>query len=177
MGVSERPWHSSSEPTEPAGETAAFELSEAVPKGYIYQSSYKRQAQRLSCRHWQAGAGTLWAAHKGHETRPGHHRTAQQQEDLCKGDCIWWNHLRLNSKATEGKSSVAFLSGSIWIVRCCLNSVFFRLKPWLLLTMTACCPKPRTLPNIGNLMGCSRQNIKNHLSLLKRKGLSVLRII
>ncbi len=26
-------------------------LSEAVPKGYIHQSSYKRQAQRLSCRH------------------------------------------------------------------------------------------------------------------------------
>ena len=31
--------------------TAALGLSEAVPKGYIYQSSHKRQAQRLSCRH------------------------------------------------------------------------------------------------------------------------------
>ena len=39
--------------------TAAFGLSEAVPKGYIYQSSYNRQAQHLSCRHRQAGAGTL----------------------------------------------------------------------------------------------------------------------
>ena len=30
-------------------EKAASELSEAVPQGYIHQSSYKRQNQRLSC--------------------------------------------------------------------------------------------------------------------------------
>ena len=30
-----------------------------IPKGYIHQSSHKRQAQRLPCRHRQAGAGTL----------------------------------------------------------------------------------------------------------------------
>ena len=34
-------------------------LSEAVPQGYIHQSSYKRQVERLPCRHRQAGAGTL----------------------------------------------------------------------------------------------------------------------
>ena len=39
--------------------TAAYGLSDAVPKGYIHQSSHKRQAQCLSCRHRQAGAGTL----------------------------------------------------------------------------------------------------------------------
>ena len=33
---------SSSEPTETAGETAASGLSEAVPKGYIHQSSHKQ---------------------------------------------------------------------------------------------------------------------------------------
>ena len=31
--------------------TAASGLSEAVPQGYIHQSSHKRQAQRLPCRH------------------------------------------------------------------------------------------------------------------------------
>jgi len=39
--------------------TAASGLSEAVPKGYIHQSSHKRQAEYLPCRHQQAGAGTL----------------------------------------------------------------------------------------------------------------------
>ena len=40
-------------------ETAASGLSEAVPQGYIHQSSHKRQAEHLPCRHRQAGAGTL----------------------------------------------------------------------------------------------------------------------
>ena len=39
--------------------TAASGLSEAIPQGYIHQSSHKRQAQRLSFRHRQAGTGTL----------------------------------------------------------------------------------------------------------------------
>ena len=54
MGVSECQWHSSCEPTEPTGEKAASGLSKAVPQSYIHQSSYKRQAQRLSCRCRQA---------------------------------------------------------------------------------------------------------------------------
>ena len=33
-------------------------IPEEQPKIYIHKSSYKRQAQRLSCRHRQAGAGT-----------------------------------------------------------------------------------------------------------------------
>ena len=48
-GVSECQWHSSREPTEPAGEKAALGLSEAVQKGYIHQSSHKREAEYLPC--------------------------------------------------------------------------------------------------------------------------------
>lgn len=44
------------------------------------------------------------------------------------------------------------------------------MKQWLLLAMTACCPEPRTLTNIGKLMGCSRQNIKKLASALEEKG-------
>lgn len=44
------------------------------------------------------------------------------------------------------------------------------MKQWLLLAMTACCPEPRTLTNVGKLMGCSRQNIKKIALLLEKKG-------
>ena len=44
------------------------------------------------------------------------------------------------------------------------------MKQWLLLAMTACCPEPRTLTNVGNLMGCSRQNIKKLALALEKKG-------
>lgn len=44
------------------------------------------------------------------------------------------------------------------------------MKQWLLLAMTASCPEPRTLTNVGNLMGCSRQNIKKLALAVERKG-------
>ena len=44
------------------------------------------------------------------------------------------------------------------------------MKQWLLLAMTGCCPEPKTLTNIGNLMGCSRQNIKKLAAALEKKG-------
>ena len=44
------------------------------------------------------------------------------------------------------------------------------MKQWLLLAMTACCPEPRTLTNVGSLMGCSRQNIKKLALALEKKG-------
>ena len=44
------------------------------------------------------------------------------------------------------------------------------MKQWLLLAMAACCPEPRTLTNIGNLMGCLRQNIKKLALALEKKG-------
>lgn len=44
------------------------------------------------------------------------------------------------------------------------------MKQWLLLAMMDCCPEPRTLTNVGNLMGCSRQNIKKLALSLEKKG-------
>lgn len=44
------------------------------------------------------------------------------------------------------------------------------MKQWLLLAMTECCPEPRTLTSIGNLMGCSRQNIKKLALALEKRG-------
>lgn len=44
------------------------------------------------------------------------------------------------------------------------------MKQWLLLAMTEFCPEPRTLTNVGNLMGCSRQNIKKLALALEKKG-------
>lgn len=44
------------------------------------------------------------------------------------------------------------------------------MKQWLLLAMVDCCPEPRTLTNVGNLMGCSRQNIKKLALVLEKKG-------
>lgn len=44
------------------------------------------------------------------------------------------------------------------------------MKQWLLLAMTDCCPEPRTLTNVGSLMGCSRQNIKKLALALEKKG-------
>ena len=44
------------------------------------------------------------------------------------------------------------------------------MKQWLLLAMMDCCPEPRTLTQIGNLMGCSRQNIKKLALGLEKKG-------
>ena len=44
------------------------------------------------------------------------------------------------------------------------------MKQWLLLTMTASCPEPRTLTNVGALMGCSRQNVKKLAMALEKQG-------
>lgn len=44
------------------------------------------------------------------------------------------------------------------------------MKQWLLIAMTINCPEPRTLTNVGKLMGCSRQNIKKLAMALENKG-------
>lgn len=44
------------------------------------------------------------------------------------------------------------------------------MKQWLLLAMLEQCPEPRTLTNVGRLMGCSRQNVKQLARSLERKG-------
>ncbi len=43
------------------------------------------------------------------------------------------------------------------------------MKQWLLLAMLECCPKPKTLTNVGRLMGCSRQNVKKLANILEKK--------
>lgn len=44
------------------------------------------------------------------------------------------------------------------------------MKQWLLLAMAGSCPEPRTLTNIGTLMGCSRQNVKQLATALEKQG-------
>ena len=44
------------------------------------------------------------------------------------------------------------------------------MKQWLLLAMIQSCPEPRTLTNLGELMGCSRQNIKKIAVSLEKIG-------
>lgn len=44
------------------------------------------------------------------------------------------------------------------------------MKQWLLLAIADCCEEPRTLTNMGNLMGCSRQNVKKLALALEKKG-------
>lgn len=44
------------------------------------------------------------------------------------------------------------------------------MRQWHLLAMTSICDKPKTLTNIGMLMGCSRQNVKNLATALETKG-------
>lgn len=44
------------------------------------------------------------------------------------------------------------------------------MKQWLLLAMLEQCPEPRTLTNVGRLMGCSRQNVKQLALQLERRG-------
>ena len=44
------------------------------------------------------------------------------------------------------------------------------MKQWLLLVMAVSCPEPRTLTAVGELMGCSRQNVKKLAAALQSKG-------
>lgn len=44
------------------------------------------------------------------------------------------------------------------------------MKQWLLLAMAGCCPEPRTLTNVGALVGCSRQNVKKLALALEKQG-------
>lgn len=43
-------------------------------------------------------------------------------------------------------------------------------KQWILLGITANCPEPKTLTRIGQLMGCSRQNVKQLADSLEKRG-------
>ena len=47
------------------------------------------------------------------------------------------------------------------------------MKQWLLLAMAECCPEPRTLTNIGELMGCCLRNTAVTHSIKNRQFLQV----
>lgn len=49
------------------------------------------------------------------------------------------------------------------------------MKQWLLLAVTGISEQPPTLTSAGELMGCSRQNVKKLAVALERKGLLELR--
>lgn len=44
------------------------------------------------------------------------------------------------------------------------------MKQWLLLAMAGYCPEPATLTKLGQLMGCSRQNVKKLAAALEQEG-------
>lgn len=48
-------------------------------------------------------------------------------------------------------------------------------KQMILLEMTANCPDPKSLTRIGQLMGCSRQNVKQLADTLEKKGYLTLK--
>ncbi|MGB4660029.1 MAG: MarR family transcriptional regulator [Mobilitalea sp.] len=47
-------------------------------------------------------------------------------------------------------------------------------KQWLLLVIASSFPEPPTLTAVGELMGCSRQNVKKIAVILEKKGYLVL---
>lgn len=47
-------------------------------------------------------------------------------------------------------------------------------KQWLLLVIASSFPEPPTLTEVGELMGCSRQNVKKIAVILEKKGYIVL---
>lgn len=47
-------------------------------------------------------------------------------------------------------------------------------KQWLLLAIASSFPEPPTLTAVGELMGCSRQNVKKIAVILEKKGYIVL---
>ena len=52
---------------------ASLTLSQRIPQRYIYQSTDKRQAEYIPCRHRQAGGGTVLSAGRADETGTGYH--------------------------------------------------------------------------------------------------------
>ena len=56
---------------------AALAVSERIPQSRLHNPAHKRQAERLPCRHRQAGAGAHGKAHRADETGAGYHRAAK----------------------------------------------------------------------------------------------------
>ena len=56
---------------------AALAVSERVPQSHLHNPVHKRQAERLPCRHRQAGAGIVFSAGRADEAGTGYHRAAK----------------------------------------------------------------------------------------------------
>ncbi len=77
---------------------------------------------------------------------------------------------------TDTEHKIQAIFSSVFVLENLLQNVGEKLqteitmKQWLLLAMTEVCDKPCTLTSVGNLMGCSRQNIKKLANILEKKG-------
>ena len=95
------------------GDSGIWTIWSSIAKLHT-QPSHKRKTQRLSCPHWQTGAGTLWKVHWGHGTGTRHDRATKgweyfrmgravrQHKSLCKGDCKQGNHFCINGQKRQG---------------------------------------------------------------------------
>lgn len=61
----------------------ALAVFESIPQSHIHNNAYKRQTERLPCRHRQAGAGVHVKAFRADETGVG------ITEQLKAGQCCW----------------------------------------------------------------------------------------
>lgn len=76
-----------------------------------------------------------------------------------------------NAYDNDSSSQMRAIFASIFALQNRLQTIGERLqdgitmKQWLLLAMAEACPEPRTLTDVGGLMGCSRQNVKQLVSV------------
>lgn len=76
----------------------------------------------------------------------------------------------------DHESRIKALFTNIFIIQNRIQTAYERVsaeistKQWILLGITENCPEPKTLTRIGQLMGCSRQNVKQLAEALEAKG-------
>lgn len=63
----------------------ALAVSERIPQSHLHNPAHKRQAERLPCRHRQAGARAYGKAHGADETGAGYHGAAKGGKCLRMG--------------------------------------------------------------------------------------------
>lgn len=64
---------------------AALAVSERISQSHLHNPAHKRKAERLPCRHRQAGAGAHGKAHGADETGAGYNGTAKGGKRLRMG--------------------------------------------------------------------------------------------
>lgn len=88
--------------------------------------------------------------------------------------------ISLESLGTDLLWKKKLIFSAIFIEANKLQTVFDRSnsevssKQWLLLAIASSFPEPPTLTAVGELMGCSRQNVKKVAVVLEKKGYIVL---